>query len=296
MAMTNANDRRRNAHWLGLLGLLLLATGRPGLAGQGILFECQRPDRPPSYLLGTMHADDPRILAVAESVREPLRSVRRLILEMVPDGPAMLAAMLAGVLPRGQTLHDLLTPELYASTMAAMAARGVPAELAERMRPWAVALELSLPAGERGAFLDLHLYQLAEEAGLEVVGLESAAEQLSLFDDLTEAQQVSLLASAVKNLPLVSQQYEAMVAAYLDGDLQALQRLTEAQQDDLGADLADWFEHTMVEQRNLRMAERLRPWLDQGGALVAVGALHLVGDTGLLATLGRAGCEWRVLR
>jgi uncharacterized protein YbaP (TraB family) len=37
------------------------------------------------------------------------------------------------------------------------------------------------------------------------------------------------------------------------------------------------------------MAERMEPYLKQGGAFVAVGALHLPGEQGLLRLLGRRG-------
>jgi uncharacterized protein YbaP (TraB family) len=284
--------------WLRLLlvGILLASGWQPLAAASGVLFECQLAGRPPSYLLGTMHTGDPRVMAVADAVHEPLRKARRLVLEMVPDGPAMLAATLAALLPRGQTLDELLEADLYEAVLAAMSERGVLPEVTRRMQPWAVAVELSLPPGDRGLFLDLHLYQLAEEQGLEVVGLESVDEQLAVFGGLPLAQQVALLRQAIKNLPGLPQQYQAMVNAYLTGDLQGLQRLAEVQQHALDDDLAHWFDHAVVHERNRRMAERLRPWLEEGGAVVAVGALHLVGDTGLLRAARRTGCRLRALR
>ena len=42
------------------------------------------------------------------------------------------------------------------------------------------------------------------------------------------------------------------------------------------------------------MATRLAPLLAQGGVFVAVGALHLPGETGLVEALRGAG--WRVTR
>lgn len=292
MRLTLANRWPR----LLLVAIALIAGGSPPAVAQGVLFECALTGRAPSYLLATMHTSDPRVMGVADAVHGPLRGARRLVLEMVPDGQAMLAAMLAALLPRGQTLDQLLDPELYSAARDAMAERGIPAEVTARMQPWAVAVELSLPAGDRGVFLDLHLYQVAEEAGVEVVGLESVSEQLGVFGTLSMAQQAALLAHAIKNLPQVPQQYQAMVSAYAAGDLPGLQQLADAQQRDLDSNLAQWFEQAMVRERNLRMAERLLPWLEAGGAVVAVGALHLVGDSGLLAAAQRAGCRLRALR
>lgn len=291
MGIAKAN---RWAAALLLVALFVLPACAPAFA-QGRLFECRLPARAPNYLLGTMHSADPQVLAVADTLRDPLRHARRLVLELVPDGPARLAAAQAGVLPHGQRLRDLVDAELHAAVVAAMSERGVVPEMVERMQPWALAMELSLPAGPRGGFLDLHLHEIAVAAGLEIVGLESVAEQLRVFDALAAAEQVELLRYAVKNLPRVPQQYRAMVDAYVAGDLAGLRTLADAQQQDLGRRLVDWFAGAMVGERNVRMAERLRHIWTEGGAVVAVGALHLTGETGLLAALRRDGCDWRVL-
>ncbi|MBI3774645.1 MAG: TraB/GumN family protein [Gammaproteobacteria bacterium] len=45
----------------------------------------------------------------------------------------------------------------------------------------------------------------------------------------------------------------------------------------------------LIDARNLRMLERMAPRLKEGKAFVAVGALHLPGDHGLLRLLEKAG-------
>jgi len=43
------------------------------------------------------------------------------------------------------------------------------------------------------------------------------------------------------------------------------------------------------------MAERMEPWLKQGGAFIAVGALHLPGEQGLIRLLRQRGYSVRVV-
>ena len=54
------------------------------------------------------------------------------------------------------------------------------------------------------------------------------------------------------------------------------------------------FEERIVTDRNRRMAERMQPMLTAGAAFVAVGALHLPGEEGIVALLREAG--WTVTR
>jgi uncharacterized protein YbaP (TraB family) len=49
------------------------------------------------------------------------------------------------------------------------------------------------------------------------------------------------------------------------------------------------FDQRLLYDRNTRMLERMQPQLKAGNSFVAVGALHLYGDKGLLAQLAREG-------
>ena len=55
------------------------------------------------------------------------------------------------------------------------------------------------------------------------------------------------------------------------------------------------FEQRVLHDRNGRLAERMEPRLQAGGAFIAVGALHLLGDRGVLAELERRGYRLTVV-
>lgn len=275
---------------------LLLAIGAPSVSPAGIFYECRLEGKAPSYLLGTMHASEPRVLAIADEVEAYLKKVDRLVLEIVPDGQTMLAAMLATQLPSGESLEALLPAKLYHETRSVMSERGIPELMFKRMRPWVVSVELSMPHSQRGVFLDLRIFQMAQEFGKELIGLETVDEQMGLFNRLTIAQQTALLEHTVKNIDAMPQQFNAMVDAYVSGDLEALARVADEQQHDLDQDLVVWFDREVVEKRNLTMANRAWPHIEAGNTLIAVGALHLAGETGLVAFLRERGCNFRRLR
>jgi len=87
-----------------------------------------------------------------------------------------------------------------------------------------------------------------------------------------------------------------LIEAYLARDLAGLWRISEQSGGD-GAEakrLRAIFTRRLLEDRNIRMAERSEARLKEGGALIAVGALHLYGDAGILSLLEKRG--YRVTR
>jgi hypothetical protein len=58
--------------------------------------------------------------------------------------------------------------------------------------------------------------------------------------------------------------------------------------------LNEVFTRRLLHERNVRMAERAEVRLREGGAFIAVGALHLYGGVGVLSLLEQRG--WRVTR
>jgi hypothetical protein len=261
----------------------------------GVLFEITRAGKPPSYLFGTMHLDDPKVVAQLERVEPLLSRVDRLVMEAVPDGLAMIKAAAAGFYTDGRSLKDVVDAPFYARVVEILAERGVPELVLRRMKPWNVAVTLSLPGGDNTAFLDLRLYNRAEELGLPVLGLETIDEQLGLFDRLDTARQVALLRQTVEQLDELSRLMAEMIDAYRRGDLVYLEQVSVEQQAGYDPELLEWFTQTMIERRNRKMLERLGTILTDGASLIAVGALHLPGTSGLLRGLEAEGYGIRAL-
>ncbi len=256
---------------------------------QGLLFRFHKPGGEIHYLFGTMHVADPRIVGMLEQIKGPLADSQQLVMEMVPDVTAMISSSIGMMLPAGQTLQQLLGKELYEKVLAAVADMGLTDPVLQRFKPWAVAVTLSLPSMD-GAVLDQLLYQLALENEKPVFGLESATEQLAVFDTLSQPLQIMMLRETVHQMPQIPAMFEAMVNAYVARDLIRLQQLTlEYELSSSDKALTDWLRQELIVKRNIRMAKRLTALLDKGSTFVAIGALHLVDDSGLIQALKQAG-------
>jgi hypothetical protein len=133
------------------------------------------------------------------------------------------------------------------------------------------------------------LFQRARQAGKQVHGLETIAEQLEVFEGLPLDDQVALLRDAVEQFAGIDALHAELLAAYKRQDLAAMMAINEAAMQIGDRRLAEKFQRRLIVDRNHRMAERLEPYLKQGGAFVAVGALHLPGEQGLVRLLEERG-------
>ncbi|MDH3716167.1 MAG: TraB/GumN family protein, partial [Gammaproteobacteria bacterium] len=169
--------------------------------------------------------------------------------------------------------------------------RQVPEPALRRLRPWAVAMVLSMPRQFSGLALDLYLQQYAQRLEKPLYGLESLEEQLAVFDELSTTEQLQLLHTTLHQLPELPALIEALTNAYLARDLAAMQALVEAQLAIGDVRFNHRFSTRLIDDRNLRMLRRMQPRLREGGAFIAVGAMHLPGERGLLSLLRGRGYE-----
>jgi uncharacterized protein YbaP (TraB family) len=137
--------------------------------------------------------------------------------------------------------------------------------------------------------LDQALEAAANKRGMAVHGLETVEEQIAVFAGIPEPQQIELLDLVLRDHPEIEQWYARIKRAYLARDVADIYSLMTEQTEGAPPGLAESFEERLILQRNERMAQRMGPLLDQGRAFVAVGALHLPGERGILSLLEGEG-------
>ena len=288
--MIRENILRPGRFWLFFWMLLLaVVAAADSPRDQGLLWEISRPGVTPGYLFGTIHSEDPEVLALAEPVANAYAGSRCVVLEVLLDRDSMVYASAAMLLSDGRLLADILGEALFSKTAAAVQRRGISEPVLERMKPWAVAVTLAMPAPQTGIVLDQSLFRKAQADGKPVFALESIQEQLDVFDGLSMEDQVALVRDTVDRFAEVDSLHQALLAAWKQRDLAAMQAINDAAMDSADRRLAEAFQRRLLVERNQRMAVRLREHLDAGGAFVAVGAMHLPGEQGLLNLLESSG-------
>lgn len=276
-------------------GLLLLALPLGAALAQptfesGLLFRVQTSsEAAPSYLFGTMHSEDPRVLALPPPVAAALARADVFVMEVVPDSSAMADSAAAMRFDDGTMLADVLPQDLYAQTIEALGRRGIPEAAVRGFKPWAVLTLLNVPEAETGEFLDIMLYRRALAAAMPVRGLESMAEQTAVLDGLSRADQIALLRETLRTQARLPEMFDALTEAYHRRDLRSLLELNDSYLRQADPDVVERLETALIHDRNARMEERVLPMLAEGGHFIAVGALHLPGEGGLLERLRRRG-------
>lgn len=273
--------------WLLLYGLCYQAGW--AVDEHGILWRIEGAATQPSYLLGTIHSDDARVTSLPARITRIFQQADSFSGEIDMDLPNLMLANQATMLAEGESLQQLLEPGLYQQTVRLLATYGMPELVVQRMKPWAAAATLSLPRPQTGMFLDMLLYSQAAAQGKRVYGLETVQEQVGAMESLPVDLQISMLKDAVAQYGQLDQIIEQLITAYLQRDLQALAAISDQAMQQGDERVSQLFESEVIINRNRRMLDRMQPRLQEGNAFIAVGALHLTGEQGLLNLLRHKG-------
>lgn len=257
---------------------------------KGLLWKIEQPGMRPSYLFGTIHSEDARVLNLPPVVQKTFDAAGSFTMEVLLDQAVSEQMTGAMFFSDGRDLKTLMGEDWFKRISAPLAGYGVPADMAQKMKPWAVFATLSLPKPQTGLFLDMVLYANAQQQGKPVYGLESVDEQLAVFNGMAMQDQIALLKNTVENHAQIQSQLEQIIQSYLARDLGRMERLS----DEFGAEagdprLVDALNQRMVFDRNVLMAQRMLPRLKEGNAFIAVGSLHLPGEQGVLRLLQQRG-------
>ncbi len=260
----------------------------------GLLWRVEKSGLAPSYVFGTIHSEDQRVLSSLSHVTQALDSAQRLALEMDLNAAATGFVLQAMVFSDGRTLPSVVGKALFERTAAAARDHGLTAQQIVVFKPWAITTLLSMPKATTGVFMDKVLYDEAREQGKRVFGLETPEEQVAVLDGIAMKDQVRLLEDTLAHYHRMPEMFEKLINAYLTRDLGSMEALYDKYMSDSSERLTELLRERLLVERNQRMVTRMMPLLEQGNTFVAIGSLHLPGEQGILRLL--VGQGFRVER
>lgn len=242
-----------------------------------------------SYLYGTMHTQDQRAFDFKKGVLKSLEEVDVFVMEVNMGVADQFAVMGMMVMDDGLTLEDLLPKTQYDSVALFFKdSLGQSLALFNNMMPiiTAQAIELGSLGKDQELALDLYFAELAKEQGKEVLGLETAEEQIKALKSMSYKDQAESLYRMVKDKyeGKVDNTINDMVDLYVKGDLEGM--LEMASEEPLNSEEAQTaFENNLILKRNRTMTQRLVKIIHVQSAFIAVGAAHLGGENGIITML-----------
>ena len=281
----------------------IIADGDKVVNGKGTFWKIEKPGLKPSWLLGTMHVSDARVLTMPKGAAEASAAADTIVAESdeILDDKKAAAALFVNpsltMLTDGSTISQHLSPEDNAKLEAGLKQRGVPLAAVSHMQPWLISSSFEMTACEvrRKAtgmkFLDQKLASDAAAKGKQVKGLETLAEQAKAMSDLPIELHLKSLIQTLELGDKINDINETMTDLYLAGNIGAIMPMLKniVPDQNLSDDDTAAFEQRIILDRNKVMAERAAPILAQGNVFIAVGALHLAGDQGLVELLRKQG-------
>jgi uncharacterized protein len=283
--------RRRDFLRAGLLCATPALAASSGRFSHGLLWRVTRNAVAPSHVYGTIHGADPRLAALPAAVQKAFDAAKSLMLEFLPERYTSERFLEAAMFLDGQTLEQKIGAGDFERALAQLAPLGLPRELVNNMKPWGVLLNLHQARSAEGPSLDSLLLEQARARRMPLSQIEGVEEQVFTFDEFPMESQIALLKHSLAHGSELMVLAERTLQAYLAQDLAAIWRLREsfiARHPGVAAHQAVMTKR-VVHDRSVVMAFRMQRQLRRGNAFVALGALHLYAEKGVLALLEADG-------
>lgn len=258
---------------------------------RGLLWRVTKDGKATSYLFGTIHDADSRVALPPAPADEAFARARTLLVEFLPDAYTRSRFTEAALFTDRQTLQEKIGADDFARVLERLAPTGLERDVIGRLKPWGALINLRHSAADAPESLDARLLARARARRLAVFQMEGVEEQIFAFDECPMETQVALLKHTLAHQDELVQLEDETVQAYLARDLSAIWRVRErfiARYPEVAAHQAVMTKRLLYD-RSVVMAYRMQRELRRGGAFVAVGALHLYGEKGVLALLAEDG-------
>jgi uncharacterized protein len=247
------------------------------------------------YLFGTVHALPKDAQWFSGPVERAYKASTELVTEIPEDDTAGDAKAIAAraLLPQGQSLRAMMSPDDRMKFEEALVGLGLPIEAMDRFEPWYAAMTLSLlPVMKAGYDPQTGAERKLTDGadGKRKAALETVQQQIDLFDGLPPEAQLAFLSETINSVNKATTTLDAMVAEWMKGNADGLAALLNDELDD------PVLYKRLLTDRNAHWAQ----WIDQrlkqpGTVFVAVGAGHLAGQDSVQQQLRKRGIKARRL-
>lgn len=258
------------------------------IEAQSLLWEISgNKTQKPSYLFGTIHIKDKRVFDFNDSLPAVMNKVDQLALEVDMSTESILESFSLLMLDEGKTLNDILSKEAY-KRLKNLVEKELEVDMSmyDKMHPFAAisGLTQSKFSNDMPVPVDLFLNQKAKTLGIPIVALETIAEQIAIFDHM-DSEDILRFCDEFESDD-TEKEIQEMITTYLNADLEKMHEITEESE---GYD--EDLKKRLLDDRNVRMVDRIDTMIQRKPSLIVVGAGHFSGNIGLIQLLRNKGYD-----
>lgn len=255
----------------------------------------------PSYIFGTHHLAPLSVIDSIPGCREAFKAADQVVgeIDMTIDQMTLATKMQPYMMaPADSTLSKVFTPEelkIVGDEFEKWAPMpGMNVQMLDMMRPMVVTTMISvgmvqkeLPNYNPTEQLDTYFQGDAKARGKEIKGLETPEFQAELlYCKVPIAEQAKALLELAKDPKDSMEKSKKLNELYLAQDIEGLMALTN--ESDNSSDESAFME-ALVNMRNANWVKELPDIMKERPSFIAVGALHLPGENGVIEGLRKAG-------
>ena len=253
----------------------------------------------PSYLLGTLHLKSGEYLDSIPGATAALQSCEQAVGEVVmTDMAGMQMQMQQAMMMTPDTTYNMLYSDedyRFVNDKINSLAMGFGLDKFGKLKPAAIQMTVIVfaymkyfPGVNPANTLDSHIQSEAMKEQKPVLGLETVDEQIHILFGLSSLQrQADDLLCNLKNMDKMMAMIPEQIEYYNQGNLNKLYQQSADDDEICPSDPSE--QAALIKDRNNVWVQKLPAIMKDKSSFIAVGALHLAGEDGLLNLLEKAG-------
>ncbi len=241
-----------------------------------------------AYLFGTMHLIEKDYFIFPKKLQKVVKKSDALVMEL--EGLPNQTEAVGYVMLKEGSFFDYFSPEQTDTILRWAKVKFRMEEATFRssfsnMKPFAVTqLAIQLHFIGKTESYELSFEELAKSANIEIIGLETIAEQMSLFDNLTQEQQAEMVMESIRTGDKSIELVKKMQTVYQSQEIDQLYSLILDEGGVIQEEQADF-----LDNRNNKWIPQIEQIVSEKNAFIAVGAGHLGGPNGVIRLLEKEG-------
>ena len=248
-----------------------------------------------SYLFGTVHVGDASMKGLPEKVTKAIDQSEQVVVEVDISKLTPLQmqqrSMPFMMLKDGKTLQTELSKQNYNKLKDYFAKKSIDIAMFNGLKPWAVMVTMMQIEFQNAGFsdqtgIDKQVLAYAKKQNITIGELETLEQQLQMFDGMALLSN-EMIEETFEQLADINTYFIKLVNAWKNGDMDTLTDYYNLSFDD--SNYGEISEQVMLVNRNNKWVEQLVPRLTNEKLFIAVGALHLPEQHGLIKQLTDAG-------